>query len=479
MTTRLQVLLRPGAPVDAAGAAVHAAALHAGLGADRSTRVRATVEELLGEARAREFVDGAGDLQVRIAPDEHRLTVEVVDHRLPIGSRGCTTADVTPAGGAGVRRPAPRRLARRRGQRRDRRGAPRRPRRPGDRRRGAGRGRAACDRRRGGVVGDPRDVRRRCPRGRAVRVPLLRLHLPGSGDVPPPEPEGVAPLRCAALDRRRHPAARSWGTLRSPSTMPGRRCPRPASSWSILATAVTTWRSGWPPHAGGRPGDSDWRASGRSASRTTRTARRRSWRCGGIETGLLIGATPAALTMEGLENAAGGRHSLLAMWTPVARTTGCPDPCGAPARAVGVGARRAQRTRPAAERRHRRAGGGALAPPVDPRRRRRGRTDPHRVHRRRSGGAGRPRARRPGGVRACGGAGRCRPGRPECSVGGGWSGGAGLLLRGVVAGGPRERRACACSASARSSVAGDITCARPEGEAIRDAVLAEWHRVRR
>jgi len=29
------------------------------------------------------------------------------------------------------------------------------------------------------------------------------------------------------------------------------------------------------------------------------------------------------------------------------------------------------------------------------------------------------------------------------------------------------------------SVAGDVRCARPEGESIRDEVLSEWHRVRR
>ena len=41
---------------------------------------------------------------------------------------------------------------------------------------------------------------------------------------------------------------------------------------------------------------------------------------GGHETGLLMGVTPAAITMEGLENDAGGRHSLMAMWTAVAGT---------------------------------------------------------------------------------------------------------------------------------------------------------------
>jgi hypothetical protein len=41
---------------------------------------------------------------------------------------------------------------------------------------------------------------------------------------------------------------------------------------------------------------------------------------GGAETGLLMGVTPAAITMEGLENDEGGRHSLMAMWTAVAGT---------------------------------------------------------------------------------------------------------------------------------------------------------------
>lgn len=57
----VEVLLRAAAPIDAAGAAVRAASLHAGLGPDRATRLRATVEELLREARERECVDGAAD----------------------------------------------------------------------------------------------------------------------------------------------------------------------------------------------------------------------------------------------------------------------------------------------------------------------------------------------------------------------------------------------------------------------------------
>lgn len=80
----LELQLTATAPGDAAGAAVRSAALHAGVSAAAATRLRAVVEELVREARRREPVSGEHDIVVRAGCSGGRFGVEVRDRRLPL-----------------------------------------------------------------------------------------------------------------------------------------------------------------------------------------------------------------------------------------------------------------------------------------------------------------------------------------------------------------------------------------------------------
>jgi hypothetical protein len=82
--TDAEVTLRRDAPVTVAGAAVRAVAVDAGLSAERATRLRVLVEQLVTESRRRECVDGAGDVTVRTLHGAGNLHVLVHDHRLPL-----------------------------------------------------------------------------------------------------------------------------------------------------------------------------------------------------------------------------------------------------------------------------------------------------------------------------------------------------------------------------------------------------------
>ena len=75
--------LAEGAPVSAAGGAVRAVAEGAGVAAERATQLRVLIEQLLNEARAREAVTGADVLEVRVVHDGLRLRVEILDERIP------------------------------------------------------------------------------------------------------------------------------------------------------------------------------------------------------------------------------------------------------------------------------------------------------------------------------------------------------------------------------------------------------------
>lgn len=69
---------------EVAGAAVRSMAGAAGLAADRLTRLRVVVEELVREARARERVGQGDDVVVRVYREPGRLSVEVVDLAMPV-----------------------------------------------------------------------------------------------------------------------------------------------------------------------------------------------------------------------------------------------------------------------------------------------------------------------------------------------------------------------------------------------------------
>ncbi|MHB1139869.1 MAG: GNAT family N-acetyltransferase [Microthrixaceae bacterium] len=80
----LELVLRAEAPADAAGSVVRSMALHLGLPAERATRVRAVVEELVRESRSRECVGDDAEIVVRTERSSDRLRVTVSDRRLPI-----------------------------------------------------------------------------------------------------------------------------------------------------------------------------------------------------------------------------------------------------------------------------------------------------------------------------------------------------------------------------------------------------------
>ncbi len=80
----LQVRLGGEGPPSAAGAAARAVAQQVGLGSEQATRVRAVVEELVVEAQEREDVDGAGDVELDGTFDGTVLRFAVTDQRLPV-----------------------------------------------------------------------------------------------------------------------------------------------------------------------------------------------------------------------------------------------------------------------------------------------------------------------------------------------------------------------------------------------------------
>lgn len=316
----LELVLGADAALDAGGAAVRAAALHAGLGADRATRLRVTVEELLREASAREGVDGATQLRITTVVTGDRLVVEVHDRRLPLAPGG---ARVLPS----------RRLA---------------------------------------ALGfvDRLHVASHGAEGNIARVEVL-LHddeadLLG-GEVLAHDAERVDDATAAAVRVRELVDADAAGvaqcvyrcygytyvdpSMYRPSTLRAWR--RSGHLHSVVAVtaddevvghcALTFDRAEVAvPEAGKLVVDPRLRGhhlAERLAEARLGVARRLGvpgiWsECvtnhpysqkevaafGGVETGLLIAATPASITMQGLANDDGGRHCLLAMWTEVAGT---------------------------------------------------------------------------------------------------------------------------------------------------------------
>jgi hypothetical protein len=81
----LQIVLTDAAPLESAGAAVRACALGNGFEAERATRLQVVVEELIRESRMREVAPTTpGDIAIDIAFDGTNLEIAVVDHRLPL-----------------------------------------------------------------------------------------------------------------------------------------------------------------------------------------------------------------------------------------------------------------------------------------------------------------------------------------------------------------------------------------------------------
>ena len=80
----MELVLGPEAPASAAGAAVRAVALASGVTSERATRLRALLEQLVVESRSREAVGGAEELVVRARHSGPALHVEVHDRRLPL-----------------------------------------------------------------------------------------------------------------------------------------------------------------------------------------------------------------------------------------------------------------------------------------------------------------------------------------------------------------------------------------------------------
>lgn len=79
----LELTLHAHAPASAAGAAVGAVALNAGMSSMRATRLQALIEQIVLEIRAREFVDGAEDILLQVMHGDGRIRVRFQDHRLP------------------------------------------------------------------------------------------------------------------------------------------------------------------------------------------------------------------------------------------------------------------------------------------------------------------------------------------------------------------------------------------------------------
>jgi len=71
-------------PLETASAAVRACAVGNGLGVERATRLQVVVEELLREARGREKVGTDGEIRVGVVVDGSSIRVAISDARLPL-----------------------------------------------------------------------------------------------------------------------------------------------------------------------------------------------------------------------------------------------------------------------------------------------------------------------------------------------------------------------------------------------------------
>jgi RimJ/RimL family protein N-acetyltransferase/anti-sigma regulatory factor (Ser/Thr protein kinase) len=81
----LQLVLSDTAPLGSAGSAVRACALSNGFEPERATRFQVVVEELIRESRMREAAPGTpGEVRVEVSFDGVTVAVTVVDHRLPL-----------------------------------------------------------------------------------------------------------------------------------------------------------------------------------------------------------------------------------------------------------------------------------------------------------------------------------------------------------------------------------------------------------
>jgi hypothetical protein len=82
--TTLELTIVHEASLGAAGEAVRASAIARGLKPERATRLESMVEELVREALLREAVAGEEDVTVSVGCDERSFVVTVRDHRLPL-----------------------------------------------------------------------------------------------------------------------------------------------------------------------------------------------------------------------------------------------------------------------------------------------------------------------------------------------------------------------------------------------------------
>jgi RimJ/RimL family protein N-acetyltransferase len=492
----IEVVLAAQAALDAGGAAVRAAALHAGLGADRATRLRATVEELLREAVDRESVDGAAQLRILTGVQGDRLVVEVHDRRLPLAPGGARALPSRRLAALGFV----------------------------DRLHIASHGAEGNVSRVEVLLVDPdadllggevlADDVERFGDAEAAAVQIRELHDSDAAGV------AQCVYRCYGYtyvdpSMYRPATLRAWrrsGHLHSvvAVTPDGEVVGHCALTFDRPEVAV--------PEAGKLVVDPRMRGhhlAERLAELRLAVARRLGvpgiWaECvtnhpysqkefaalGGVETGLLLGATPAAITMQGLANDAAGRHSLLAMWTRVAAegaaTLHLPERHAAlvDAMAQRAGLERTLRTEePAPSTAHTRltatadasVGVGALRVTTV------GADVVERVAHELDALAAYDLAvvtvdvplEDPGAAWAitaleslgcCFGAWMPELWRRDAGGGGGVAAGGGAGAGGDVL---RLQRV------ADRPLAADIRCASPEGEAVRDAVLAEWHRVTR
>ncbi len=318
----LEMVLGAEAPADAGGAAVRSIAVHSGLRADRATRLRAMVEELLREAREREFANGDDEIRICALRHGDQLRVEIHDRRLPL------------VPGASRSLPS-RRLA----------------------------ALGFVDRLH--IVAD----------GDAGNLAVCEIRL---GDPDGAEVEGVEVLAhdvervsdevASQLEIREMVPADAAGIARcvyrcygytylDPSLYQPRVLRRAVRSGQLHPVVAVTPSGEVVGHCAltfDRPGDLvpeggklvvDPRYRGHHLAERLAGVRARVaenlgvagiwFECvtnhafsqkevlsgGGAETGLLLGATPTSIAMEGLGNSHGGRHALLTMWSPVAGTT--------------------------------------------------------------------------------------------------------------------------------------------------------------
>lgn len=84
LSPELLVRLGVDEPLEAASAAVRSCAAGNGLESGRATRLQVMVEELLREALDRELSGGEDGIELRVECDGSSIAVVVVDHRLPV-----------------------------------------------------------------------------------------------------------------------------------------------------------------------------------------------------------------------------------------------------------------------------------------------------------------------------------------------------------------------------------------------------------